>query len=83
MTSCQVEEKKGEMLREIMGVPAGQMSFLSEAWMQIVKCRRVLKWTYAYGFYLTDDNATRHDFFEHVQVSLTFHGPVGSVIHGD
>ena len=55
-------------------MPAGQMSFLPEAWMQIVKCRRVLKWTYAYGFYLTDDNATRHDFFEHVQVRQALHG---------
>lgn len=29
-----------------------ELEFIIEAWEQIVECRRVLKWTYAYGFFL-------------------------------
>ncbi|KAL5707850.1 RBR-type E3 ubiquitin transferase [Ranunculus cassubicifolius] len=27
------------------------LDFITEAWTQIIECRRVLKWSYAYGFY--------------------------------
>ncbi|KAL8518167.1 hypothetical protein ACS0TY_009505 [Phlomoides rotata] len=39
---------------------------LSEAWEQIVECRRVLKWTYAYGFYM-DVGEAKKTFFEYLQ----------------
>ncbi|KAL9310548.1 putative transcription factor interactor and regulator CCHC(Zn) family [Arabidopsis thaliana] len=34
--------------------------------IQIIECRRVLKWTYAYGYYLPDDH-TKKQFFEYLQ----------------
>ncbi|CAN1323685.1 Probable E3 ubiquitin-protein ligase ARI10 [Linum perenne] len=45
----------------------GQVLFLTEAWEQIVECRRVLKWTYAYGFYLASKEAEKKSFFEYLQ----------------
>lgn len=35
--------------------------------VQIVECRRVLKWTYAYGFYLPEQEQTKKQFFEYLQ----------------
>lgn len=32
----------------------GYLKFLEEAWKQVVECRRVLKWTYAYGYYMPE-----------------------------
>ena len=34
---------------------------------QIVECRRVLKWTYAYGYYLPEHEHAKRQFFEYVQ----------------
>ncbi|KAL8533271.1 hypothetical protein ACS0TY_009601 [Phlomoides rotata] len=39
---------------------------VSEAWEQIVECRRVLKWTYAYGYYM-DVGEAKKTFFEYLQ----------------
>jgi hypothetical protein len=33
--------------------------------LQIIECRRVLKWTYAYGYYLEDK--VKSEFFEYLQ----------------
>jgi hypothetical protein len=38
--------------------------------VQIVECRRVLKWTYAYGYYLPDDDVAKKNFFEYSQGKL-------------
>lgn len=35
--------------------------------LQIVECRRVLKWTYAYGYYLSEDEHAKRQFFEYLQ----------------
>lgn len=35
--------------------------------LQIVECRRVLKWTYAYGYYLPEHEHAKRQFFEYVQ----------------
>ncbi|KAL6194207.1 hypothetical protein ACLB2K_035291 [Fragaria x ananassa] len=56
-----------EKLSEIQGQPESQLKFLSDAWQQIVKCRRVLKWTYAYGYYLTEHESAKKQFFEYLQ----------------
>jgi hypothetical protein len=51
-------------------------------WVKVVDCRRILKWTYAYGYYRFSENATsasgaaipaealkqQQDFFEFNQV---------------
>lgn len=38
-----------------------------EAWEQIVECRRVLKWTYAYGYYMDVVDKVKKSFFEYLQ----------------
>lgn len=35
--------------------------------LQIIECRRVLKWTYAYGYYLSEEESTKKRFFEYLQ----------------
>ena len=35
--------------------------------MKIVECRRVLKWTYAYGYYLPEEDIAKKRFFEYLQ----------------
>ncbi|CAH2038805.1 unnamed protein product [Thlaspi arvense] len=45
-----------------------QLQFIAEAWYQIMECRRVLKWTYAYGYYLREDEVEKQDFLKHKQV---------------
>ncbi|XP_057797292.1 probable E3 ubiquitin-protein ligase ARI5 [Salvia miltiorrhiza] len=39
-------------LAAAQGVPETALEFVPEAWEQIVECRRVLKWSYVYGYYL-------------------------------
>ncbi|PWA62995.1 zinc finger, RanBP2-type [Artemisia annua] len=36
-------------LNVLQNIPETELELILEAWMQIVECRRVLKWTYAYG----------------------------------
>ncbi|KAK9809736.1 hypothetical protein WJX73_001188 [Symbiochloris irregularis] len=38
-------------LSEWTATPTSQLNFISEAWDQVVDCRRILKWTYTYGYY--------------------------------
>lgn len=35
--------------------------------MQIIECRRVLKWTYAYGYYLPEHETAKKQLFEYSQ----------------
>ena len=34
---------------------------------QIIECRRVLKWTYAYGYYLPEHEHAKKQLFEYLQ----------------
>ena len=56
-----------ERLSDIQCQPESQLKFITEAWLQIVECRRVLKWTYAYGFYLPEHEHAKKQFFEYLQ----------------
>ncbi|XP_057779300.1 probable E3 ubiquitin-protein ligase ARI8 [Salvia miltiorrhiza] len=56
-----------EKLSEVQSQPESQLKFIIEAWQQIVECRRVLKWTYAYGYYLPEAEHTKKQFFEYLQ----------------
>ncbi|KAL0392493.1 UNVERIFIED_CONTAM: putative E3 ubiquitin-protein ligase ARI7, partial [Sesamum radiatum] len=56
-----------EKLSEVQSQPESQLKFILEAWQQIVECRRVLKWTYAYGYYLPEHEQTKKQFFEYLQ----------------
>ncbi|XP_009340337.2 probable E3 ubiquitin-protein ligase ARI7 [Pyrus x bretschneideri] len=56
-----------EKLSDIQREPESQLKFITDAWLQIVECRRVLKWTYAYGYYLPDHEQAKRQFFEYLQ----------------
>uniref|UniRef100_A0A7N1A051 RBR-type E3 ubiquitin transferase n=1 Tax=Kalanchoe fedtschenkoi TaxID=63787 RepID=A0A7N1A051_KALFE len=56
-----------ERLSDIQCQPESQLKFIIEAWQQIVECRRVLKWTYAYGYYLPEHEQAKRLFFEYLQ----------------
>ncbi|OAY81546.1 putative E3 ubiquitin-protein ligase ARI8 [Ananas comosus] len=62
-----MRNEKIAKLREIIKEEESQLSFVIDAWSQIVECRRVLKWTYAYGYYLPDHELARKHFFEYLQ----------------
>ncbi|KAF9605868.1 hypothetical protein IFM89_019840 [Coptis chinensis] len=47
--------------------PETQLTFITDAWLQIIECRRVLKWTYAYGYYLPEDEDVKRQLFEFLQ----------------
>ncbi|XP_026431651.1 probable E3 ubiquitin-protein ligase ARI7 [Papaver somniferum] len=40
---------------------------ITDAWLQIIECRRVLKWTYAYGYYLPQSEYAKKIFFQYLQ----------------
>ncbi|GMN27634.1 hypothetical protein TIFTF001_041059 [Ficus carica] len=56
-----------EKLSETQSQPESQLKFITEAWQQIVECRRVLKWTYSYGYYLPEYEHAKRQFFEYLQ----------------
>ncbi|KAK6243982.1 hypothetical protein QUC31_010391 [Theobroma cacao] len=56
-----------EKLSDRQCQPESQLKFITEAWLQIVECRRVLKWTYAYGYYLPEHEHAKRQFFEYLQ----------------
>ncbi|XWS35252.1 hypothetical protein CRYUN_Cryun21dG0110000 [Craigia yunnanensis] len=56
-----------ENLSNLQCTPESQLKFITEAWLQIVECRRVLKWTYAYGYYLPEHEHAKRQFFEYLQ----------------
>ncbi|KAL5998098.1 hypothetical protein ACLOJK_009033 [Asimina triloba] len=56
-----------EKLSDKQCQPESQLKFIADAWLQIVECRRVLKWTYAYGYYLPEKEHAKRQFFEYLQ----------------
>lgn len=56
-----------EKLSDKQCQPVSQLKFVTDAWLQIVECRRVLKWTYAYGYYLPELEYAKRQFFEYLQ----------------
>ncbi|XP_077212008.1 putative E3 ubiquitin-protein ligase ARI8 isoform X2 [Tasmannia lanceolata] len=63
----QMQSVQLEKLSDKQSQPESQLKFITEAWLQIVECRRVLKWTYAYGYYLPEHEHARRQFFEYLQ----------------
>ncbi|XP_057797335.1 probable E3 ubiquitin-protein ligase ARI8 [Salvia miltiorrhiza] len=54
-------------LGEAQGEAPAQLQFVTKAWEQIVECRRVLKWSYAYGYYMEREAPEKVALFEHSQ----------------
>ncbi|XP_020531884.1 probable E3 ubiquitin-protein ligase ARI8 isoform X2 [Amborella trichopoda] len=63
----QMQAVQLEKLSDKQCQPGSQLKFITEAWLQIVECRRVLKWTYAYGYYLPEQEHAKRQFFEYLQ----------------
>ncbi|CAI5524173.1 unnamed protein product [Closterium sp. Naga37s-1] len=63
----EMQTVKIEQLSERHSQPVSQLKFVIDAWLQVVECRRVLKWTYAYGYYLPEAEVARRQFFEYLQ----------------
>eukprot|EP00775_Hariotina_reticulata_P011699 gene11699-11843_t len=61
-----------ERLSDMTKTPTSQLKFIMDAWGQVIECRRILKWTYAYGYYSFADEdepytEQRRQFFEFLQ----------------
>lgn len=61
-------EKKMTMLQSTSGMSWIEVQFLDSASQALQQCRQVLKWTYAFAFYLQRNNLT--DIFEDNQKDL-------------
>ncbi|KAK9138180.1 hypothetical protein Sjap_008774 [Stephania japonica] len=63
----QMQAVQLDQIREKQCQIHGQVMFIIDAWKQIVECRRVLKWTYAYAYYLPERERVKREFFEYLQ----------------
>ncbi|CAA7045543.1 unnamed protein product [Microthlaspi erraticum] len=63
----QLQSVQLEQLSDIQRKPVTELKFMVDAWLQIIECRRVLKWTYAYGYYLHEQEPAKKDFFSYLQ----------------
>jgi len=60
-------------LVEKLGVRAQDTVFLKEATEQLIECRRVLKNSYIYGFYLDKSKKAEKSLYEYLQEDLEKH----------
>ncbi|WIA08252.1 hypothetical protein OEZ85_007696 [Tetradesmus obliquus] len=70
--AAQFEAESLEQLSDMTKTPTSQLKFIKDAWRQVIECRRILKWTYAYGYYSWPDEedaamGQRRQFFEFLQ----------------
>ncbi|GER28897.1 RING/U-box superfamily protein [Striga asiatica] len=56
-----------ERLMIMQGETKAQLKFVVDAWEQVVECRRVLKWSYAYGYYLAESGSRKLGLFGYIQ----------------
>ena len=63
----EMREAKIMRLGDLQNTPVSQLKFVLEAMEQIAECRRVLKWTYGYGYYWMEEDSLRKNFFEYIQ----------------
>merc|ERR1719197_3093 len=70
---CEQEEQdiesKVQTLHDKHGFEIIELQFLYDALRQVRACRRVLKWTYVYGYYL-EESGPEKNLFEHLQKNL-------------
>ncbi|PKA55797.1 putative E3 ubiquitin-protein ligase ARI8 [Apostasia shenzhenica] len=62
-----MQSDKLEKLSDIQSQPVSMLRFIIDAMLQVIECRRVLKWTYAYGYYLPEHEHAKRQFFEYLQ----------------
>lgn len=57
-----------ENLHGKLNLAVTDLEFIQEALIQVMSCRHVLKYTYVYGFYITDNSSK--ELFEYLQKNL-------------
>nr|XP_017257533.1 PREDICTED: probable E3 ubiquitin-protein ligase ARI10 [Daucus carota subsp. sativus] len=62
-----MQRKNIRGLCEKFAVTKLEFKFVIEAWQQIVKCRRTLKWSYVYGYFIPEDEPAKTALFEYLQ----------------
>ncbi|KAI3866543.1 hypothetical protein MKW92_019270, partial [Papaver armeniacum] len=65
-----LQKMQSDILKEVShryGLTDSELEFITDAWLQIIECRRVLKWTYAYGYYLPKSEKVKTDLFGYMQ----------------
>lgn len=62
-------ERKVQTLHDNHGFEIIELQFLYDALKQVRACRRVLKWTYVFGYYF-EEVGPEKNLFEHVQKNL-------------
>ena len=84
-TLDKVVTDKLEDLSEITATPTSQLKFVTDAWSQVVDCRRMLKWTYAFGYYRFAEQSAaskpQQEFFEFNQVCAVPETLIAAVSH--
>jgi len=63
-------DKKGKDLQERLDVRAQDTKFLQEATELLLHNRRVLEYSYVFGYYLDKKNTTERNLFEFLQENL-------------
>eukprot|EP00227_Mantoniella_beaufortii_P007612 CAMPEP_0197594376 /NCGR_PEP_ID=MMETSP1326-20131121/20400_1 /TAXON_ID=1155430 /ORGANISM="Genus nov. species nov., Strain RCC2288" /LENGTH=510 /DNA_ID=CAMNT_0043160539 /DNA_START=351 /DNA_END=1879 /DNA_ORIENTATION=- len=63
----EMTDTKIQMLGDLQNTPVSQLKFVIDAMQQIAECRRILKWTYGYGFYNMEEDGIKKKFFEFIQ----------------
>ncbi|KAI3971118.1 hypothetical protein MKW92_013659 [Papaver armeniacum] len=70
LAAKELKEMQSEHIKKLstkVGKPETELWFISDAWIQIIECRRVLKCTYAYAYYLSEHEFAKKQFFEFLQ----------------
>ncbi|KAL3520766.1 hypothetical protein ACH5RR_018915 [Cinchona calisaya] len=56
-----------EILSQIHGINETEMRCIVDAWVQIVECRRVFKWSSVFGYYyLLENEHNKREFFDYM-----------------
>lgn len=62
-----MQEKNLNILSENFALTKLRSKFVLEAWQQIIECRRTLKWSYAYGYFIPEHERAKLALFEYLQ----------------
>jgi len=66
-------DKRANEILEKFSVRAQDTKFLMEATEQLLRNRRVLQWSYVFGYYLDRKKETEKNLFEYLQEDLEKH----------
>ncbi|CAO2142676.1 unnamed protein product [Urochloa humidicola] len=64
----EMERSELEGMAAVVGRPATELEFMTEAYEQVIYGRRVLRWAHAYGYYLDPEtDGTKRQLFDYLQ----------------